>query len=168
MKLTIPKTTKGAVLMIAGLLFAASIPATIAAYIVAGIQNNGLEKENDELEEANRKLRVLVEQQIDLRVEGCERNKLDRIDSARSASAQASYLDKVLGAASVQEDVKAAADANVKQQRESAGGFSSRLLMCEPLIREGVAILDCEALGEARGKPVFPAECEALTARATP
>lgn len=62
----------------------------------------------------------------DSQIAGCQRGKLDRAANARAFRAQADYLDLVLAASSVQQDVKTAARINQAQQDISARGLESR------------------------------------------
>jgi hypothetical protein len=82
----------------------------------------------------------------------CERNKLDRIDNARAFTADVEYLEKVVIAGSVQEDVKRAARAKVQRISESANQLRTRLLHCDVLIEDGRLEIDERALREARGE----------------
>lgn len=57
---------------------------------------------------------------------GCERGKLDRTAIAAAFRGQSDYLNLVLDAASVQEDVKSAARINQAIQNASASSLESR------------------------------------------
>lgn len=57
---------------------------------------------------------------------GCERGKLDRTANATAFRAQSDYLNLVLDAESVQEDVKSAARVNQAVQDASASSLESR------------------------------------------
>lgn len=59
-------------------------------------------------------------------VEGCERGKLDRASQAEAFRAQSDYLNLVLDAKSVKQDVKDAALMNQKTQNASATDLESR------------------------------------------
>lgn len=57
---------------------------------------------------------------------GCERGKLDRIDNAAFQRAHKIYIDKVVLAQSVKEDVKKAARDAVKTYNRTAASLSRR------------------------------------------
>lgn len=57
---------------------------------------------------------------------GCERGKLDRAANARAFRAQSDYLNLVIDAKSVKEDVKRAARKNQRIQDGSATSLESR------------------------------------------
>lgn len=59
-------------------------------------------------------------------VTGCERSRADRASIARAFRAQSDYLNLVLQAKSVKEDVKRAARTNQRTQDESATDLESR------------------------------------------
>lgn len=82
----------------------------------------------------------------------CEATKADRIDGARSATAQAVYLEKVLAATSVKGDVKLAATGAHALWSESANQLRRRLWNCEVLVEQGRHVIDRDALLEAQGK----------------
>lgn len=68
------------------------------------------------------------------RIDGCRRGKLDRTAIARALRAQSTYLNLVLQAESVKQDVKTAAAANQRAQNASASSLESRTgsnLNCE-------------------------------------
>lgn len=68
----------------------------------------------------NRKDRV-----VELR-QGCERGKLDRTSTANAFRAQSDYLNLVLEARSVKQDVKDAAEINQGVQNTSASDLETR------------------------------------------
>jgi len=57
---------------------------------------------------------------------GCERGKLDRIDNAAFQKAHKTYIDKVVLAQSVKEDVKQAAREAVETYNKTAASLASR------------------------------------------
>lgn len=57
---------------------------------------------------------------------GCERGKLDRIDNAAFQRAHKKYIDRVVLAQSVKEDVKRAAREAVKTYNKTAASLSKR------------------------------------------
>lgn len=57
---------------------------------------------------------------------GCERNKLDRAANAAAWTAHRTYIEKVLKAASVKQDVKDAADDAVKTYKIVSADLSKR------------------------------------------
>ena len=60
---------------------------------------------------------------------GCERGKKDRGDNADFQHAQKQYIEKVVLAASVKEDVKTAAREAVKTFERTSGSLSERALI---------------------------------------
>lgn len=71
--------------------------------------------------------RALIEQITQEAIEGCERAKLDRIDTLRGLRG-----------------------IDTQQANESRGSLQSRVLLCEPLIRKGASVPDRPALRGAR------------------
>lgn len=85
-------------------------------------------------------------------IRSCELAKADRIDSARAATAQAHYLEKVLVAVSVKQDVKDAATASLQLWSESANQQRRRLYDCKEFVMHHKLVIDRDALLEAQGQ----------------
>ncbi len=136
--------------------FGAAALLAIAAFGISDCRSIQRDKDDeariDRAEAVIRAEKLKTEKQIQSRIEGCERATNDRINNARAWTSNVTYLEKVLAAASVKEDVKTAATRNIKYQAESANQLRRNLFECEPLVRDNKEIIDDNALREALGK----------------
>lgn len=82
----------------------------------------------------------------------CNRAVADRVDNARAWTAVEGYYDSIAHAKSVERDVhKLAADVR-SVVGESANQLRTRLIQCEPLIKNGKHLIDMRLLREAQGE----------------
>lgn len=93
-----------------------------------------------------------TEATIESRIAGCERAKEDRLDNARGWTKleRGERRDSQDPSGGPGEQRRSAGEAVVFG--ESANQLRSRLFLCEPLIRDGVKIIDPVALAEAKGE----------------
>lgn len=92
--------------------------------------------------------RVQTEKTINAQIAGCERGKQDRMAHVRVYVAMANYYDGVTKAESVKPDVKTIAEMVESELTDGQEEFRSRIVLCDPLIREKKLIPDKKLLRE--------------------
>ena len=93
----------------------------------------------------------LSEKRIEAAELACEVSKEDRLDNARSGTAEATYKEHVIHSGFPSGDIKQAATNALEAWSESSNQQRIRLYDCEKLIRDREKVIDEDAVREAKG-----------------